>query len=377
MNTSSDFERFESALSSLYEAPLAPAAWAQFMEKLSRLIDARGGQYLLWDSVERRMGFSVMTDEYPEKAAEYYNTHLAPIDERRQLAEHAPAGVWVFDHEHFDHRFVDRSEAYRWLNQWDIRYSAAVRLAEGNSLLSMLGMFRAPNQAPFGAQERVWLDRLTPHVQRASQLHLRMESLRASASAGWQAANLLDYPVIVVDETTSIRFANLAAEHLFRLTGAPLTVKQGSLRGTTAASHEKLFAAVRRATNTVRGQASVVSLQRGIGTPSYQVVVLSASKDIHFHAPHDRPMAILTIGAPGQGRTVDAELLRQLFGLSDAESRVAAGLAQGSSLKQLADDACVSINTVRTQLQVVFAKTNTHRQSELVSLVSALPRMAR
>lgn len=377
MDTTSQLEIYESALCSLYEAPIAPRAWAQFMSKFSKLIDARGGQYLLWDNVERRMGFSVMTHEYPDKDAEYYNTHLAPIDERRQLAEQAPTGVWVFDHEHFDNRFVDRSEAYRWLHQWDIRYSAAVRLAEGNNLLSMLGMFRAPDQDPFGREESIWLDRLTPHLQRASQLHLRLDSLRLLAAAGWQAADLLEYPLIVVDEKHAVCLANKAAEQLLASPNSPLVLKHQHLRCTTAASQERLALAIRLATNATSSKASVVKLQRGVGTPTYQAVVLAGSNENRFDAPHDRPVALITVGAPGRGRTVDTELLRQLFGLSDAESRIAAGLTHGLSLKQMAEDASVSIHTVRSQLQVVFAKTDTHRQSELVSLVSALPRPRR
>lgn len=67
-----------------------------------------------------------------------------------------------------------------------------------------------------------------------------------------------------------------------------------------------------------------------------------------------------------------AQLLTKLFGLTPAESRLAAELSDGSTLIQAARALNISWETARTQLKAVFAKTNTHRQSELVALLSHL-----
>jgi DNA-binding CsgD family transcriptional regulator len=372
-----DFDLYESALGSLYEAPTHPGAWLDFMGRFGRLINACGGQYHLWDPAQNQMGFSVITEQYPESDTAYYNTHLAPIDPRRRLTEQAPAGQWFYDYEHFDARFVDRSDVFRWLQSFDIRYSAGVRLTEEGGMLAVMGLFRAPGQSAFDTEARRWLDRVTPHIQRASMLHLRLESLRASAGAGWQAANLLDYPILIVDERACLRFANLAAENLLRLPGAPVQVRQGALGSPTPSVQEKLGAAVRMATRRAGRRGTVLALQRSPGAPVYQLVVLPTREDCEFTFGSDRPLALITLGAPGQGRSVEAELLRQLFGLSDAEARVVAAIAQGSTLKDVAEESGVSINTVRTQLHSAFGKTDTHRQAELVALVDALPRVRR
>ena len=66
------------------------------------------------------------------------------------------------------------------------------------------------------------------------------------------------------------------------------------------------------------------------------------------------------------------QLLSRIFGLTPAESRLAAALSDGSTLVQAAKALNISWETARTQLKAVFAKTNTHRQSELVALLSRL-----
>jgi DNA-binding CsgD family transcriptional regulator len=61
--------------------------------------------------------------------------------------------------------------------------------------------------------------------------------------------------------------------------------------------------------------------------------------------------------------------LRAEFGLTKAEARLALRVAEGSSLASAAKAFNVKLTTIRSQLQQVFAKTGTSRQTELVALL--------
>jgi DNA-binding CsgD family transcriptional regulator len=61
--------------------------------------------------------------------------------------------------------------------------------------------------------------------------------------------------------------------------------------------------------------------------------------------------------------------LRAEFGLTKAEARLALCLAEGSSLASAAQGFNVKLTTIRSQLQQVFAKTGTSRQTELVAML--------
>jgi DNA-binding CsgD family transcriptional regulator len=63
------------------------------------------------------------------------------------------------------------------------------------------------------------------------------------------------------------------------------------------------------------------------------------------------------------------ELLSQVFGLTPAEARLTARLAAGTTLRQAAEALTISRETARSQLKTAFAKTDTHRQADLVSLL--------
>lgn len=64
--------------------------------------------------------------------------------------------------------------------------------------------------------------------------------------------------------------------------------------------------------------------------------------------------------------------LEQIFGLTPAEAKLATLLAQGATLAAAARSQGVCVATVRAHLRSIFGKTQTHRQAELVMLVSRL-----
>ncbi|CAH2395013.1 hypothetical protein MES4922_110358 [Mesorhizobium ventifaucium] len=62
----------------------------------------------------------------------------------------------------------------------------------------------------------------------------------------------------------------------------------------------------------------------------------------------------------------------EVSGLTAAEARLARRVSLGAELKAVADDLGVTYETARNHLKAVFAKTETHRQPELVALLARI-----
>lgn len=71
------------------------------------------------------------------------------------------------------------------------------------------------------------------------------------------------------------------------------------------------------------------------------------------------------------GEPLSTQALQLHFSLTRAEARVVKLLCQGHSMKAIAQDLSVSLETARTHAKRAMQKTDTHRQAELVSLVLA------
>lgn len=65
-------------------------------------------------------------------------------------------------------------------------------------------------------------------------------------------------------------------------------------------------------------------------------------------------------------------MLRRMFGLTAAETRLALQLARGDQPADIARKWNLSRTTIRSQLAALFMKTNTKRQAELVTLLARL-----
>lgn len=68
--------------------------------------------------------------------------------------------------------------------------------------------------------------------------------------------------------------------------------------------------------------------------------------------------------------------LRESFGLTAAEARLARKLRDGRSLQEAADELNVSVNTLRNQLRAIFDKMGLKRQSDLVRALTELSSVA-
>lgn len=84
---------------------------------------------------------------------------------------------------------------------------------------------------------------------------------------------------------------------------------------------------------------------------------------------HEGEFGTLVLLRDPEAVHADADLLRQLFGLTSAEARVAAALARGGTTADVARQTGVQQNTVRAHVKRLLQKTGTADRTQLVSLL--------
>jgi DNA-binding CsgD family transcriptional regulator len=87
------------------------------------------------------------------------------------------------------------------------------------------------------------------------------------------------------------------------------------------------------------------------------------------HPPGQEVRALLTLNALGPRQGPPAAILAKTFRLTPSEAKLACIIARGAPPVIAARELKISRETARNQLKAVFAKTDTHRQSELVVLL--------
>jgi DNA-binding CsgD family transcriptional regulator len=87
------------------------------------------------------------------------------------------------------------------------------------------------------------------------------------------------------------------------------------------------------------------------------------------HQPAQEVRALLTLNALGPRLGPPPAILAKAFQFTHSEAKLACIIARGVPPYIAARELKISREAARNQLKSVFAKTNTHRQSELVALL--------
>jgi len=113
---------------------------------------------------------------------------------------------------------------------------------------------------------------------------------------------------------------------------------------------------------------SEVLVSRGPGVPPYVLSVRPLSaKDNATEA-----VAIVFVRDPMARNSASVSVLRELFGLTEAEATLAQALQAGVSLPDFARTRMVSLNTVYTHLRRLREKTHCARLPQLIDKLNQL-----
>ena len=173
---------------------------------------------------------------------------------------------------------------------------------------------------------------------------------------------LIAIGMVLCDRSGRVVYANAAAEQWMSTRGA-IEMNEGRIVARRPDVRRRLEEALEKATVGEPRGPGALALPRGGGDPVPDVVTV-----LPFAGA---PCALMVFG----GRDWDAgrsDLAMRAIGLTKSERRLVGHLCRGRALEDAAGEAEVKISTARTYLKRIFAKTGTHRQSELVALLASL-----
>ena len=260
--------------------------------------------------------------------------------------------------------------------------SILVEPADRDAPSSVLLLAFAAAPAAVRSQATAMAPDLAALVAAQLEAEARVRDLRARQAA---AAIALDHDacgVIALRADHSVLFANGAASAMLAA-GDGLQLRRGLVRPSDyrcAVRFEAALDAVLDGAQTgLAGNASALVMllpRAGDGRPMITVI-----------APADAPGdpdgsaaecgALLYVLQPGPGLMRGVDTLAQLHDLSRVETRLLAHLCEGMTVSESAVAMRIKLETARAYLKQIFAKTGTHRQGELVALMSRYLRAVR
>lgn len=357
----------------LYDAALDPEQWSAALAALARAMAAPAALLRAGSGDRRTTG--VLATAGLEPAAVLACSSIDPMADPLCEAAERRLGAPVITGREVAVETVADSEFGRLVLQpAGLRHALGAALQAGEGVFVSLWFFR-PASRPFqvadGARLAAWL----PHVARAVTVQHRLSRAEDASAASVAAFDRLALGAVMVDERARPIIVNRLAERILAA-GDGVRVTSGALCADSHAATARLHAAIRDTTReaaaTGRTRSAGLRLARARRAAPLDVIVVSLAGP-RWGASSGGPAAVVFIADPERTHVTPERLLRDLYGLTPAEARLAVRLAHGRSLTAAAADVGVSRNTAHTQLSSIYAKTGATTQPELVRLLHRGP----
>jgi len=241
-----------------------------------------------------------------------------------------------------------------------------------------------------GAATRARALRLLPDMVTLIGHHIafrdRLRRVEMENAAAVAALDHGECGVVAVAADGSPIFCNAAAERFLEKADG-LHLRRGEVRPTGYAEAVRFRAALeevadgRAASRSSRERPRAMAMllpRRDGGRPTVLAIAPAerASGDRRDGHPGG-PVAILYILEAGQSPAARLDAVCRLHGLSRVETSLIMHLIHGRTLAEAAKEMRVKLETARAYLKHVFTKTGTHRQIDLVALISRYGRAMR
>ncbi len=364
-------QTYVSLIGEIYEATLDPVRWRRVIEQICQATHSRSGAIFIQDKdVETING--LYAHGLPALANMLYSGGIDSPGSGLEILASEPAGAArTFinpDEPGFPHSVYFEQV----LRPTGIYYVAGLNIVNDEHWHVGLGLHRYKEQGLFEDEVLALLTRLAPHMARALRIQKEFTRLRIRVQELSASLSHLITGVIVVNEKAEPIYLNPVARAM--LAYHPALFLQGNRLGTSDSLHsDRLHHAI--VDMITQGDADPPDAIRAIGLhdksdDSSLIAVLSHYRLSDPVCPQrEEARVVIYLSDPDASLPISPDTLEQVYGLTDAEAKVAICLANGLEMDAIAEVNGISVNTVRTQVKRVYAKTGVKRQAELVRLL--------
>lgn len=358
-------EDMHGAIRGLYEGILDAQAWQQSLHTLSNIVGSAHASMIVRDTDRDLMTVNEVVRPVQELFSAYEKEFHA-LDPGKLFAHNLSPGEWYIDARDFGEGAMQRSPFYReFFHRFDLCSYAACLVERKPHYEVYFALQRSFSQGNFTPADVSALDWALPHMRSAMAMRDRTIGLSTLAQLSGQILERLSFGVIAFSPERRVLLSNGIGERWVRRLAPAGKTGEWQLSRSLA----DMVTAACAPRSTVPAQAAIA--RHGNGA-SAQLIVLPLPPSHIFALPWQQPAALVVIHEDAQAPAELPQLLREVYGLTPAETRLASLLATGMGLPEASERLHVRHETARSQLKAVFLKTGASTQARLTRLLTQL-----
>ena len=371
-HTSSD--HFLRTIEAIYDAAADPGRWPY---ALGCIADYFGdvGTTLIWPRDDGTFG-TIVAKALASAQEDYEKNGWAARDIKAIRAQQAG---YFFNGEPFADRHIGFDEEMmkhpcqvEFFEKHGLGFIGAIAVSPNPHVGVVLSVQRNSKLKPqFSDRELEDLRTISRHVEKSLRLSVRLLNAELTNIGLGEALSRVGIGVFALDALGSVLFSNPAAQ---RLVGDAFYLAEGRLRVNDALMGPALDKAFTQTLHAISQDLTadpkpilVRSSHHRLAIYLLPVFQASLAQEALTHT-----RAIMLVIEHKLDEPADPTIIRDLFGLTLGEARIAAIIGAGLSPKDAAERLGITDDTARTVLKRVFSKVGVSRQSELVALLAKM-----
>lgn len=359
-------------IESIYAAALRPAAWRQFMQLLQLHFQTTMEAFYFLNFNTSEVRVVELNGVTPHWLGQFRQLYFTPDNPWARLTRqhHRPGVIRTAEtliRQTRDPGILWRSTYFNeWMRPQHFSHTMGATPFANGGIVANVSLFRPADAPTFGTREIASLRHLGHHLTRGLEIGMRLEQAAQIEALGLHAFDTSCDGLALVDTRGRLHYANPALERVLRRAEG-LFLHEGRLQTTTPEGNQRLRMLISRTTDSTRAPGETLRIQ----TDAEHCFVLRCMpvRAGHLLYHPERALTLILVTSVTTDQLPAAQALQHRYGLTPAQSRLAAALVTGAALREAAQGCGISYETARIYLKQLFSKTNTHRQSELVSLL--------
>jgi DNA-binding CsgD family transcriptional regulator len=361
----------------IHKAATAPDRWPEALATISQCFD-RAKVCMFRIDLQRGSVHELRTHDIDAQACDDYANYYHQVDPWLNAYDPAwPARQALLCSEIVPDRVVRRTEFYNdFIKHLDMRFALSGLPTRSSRSIDILTLFKGVDGEDFDQDAIDTYQLLLEQAGQALEMQRSLGRLKGLSRGLATALEHVAQPTLLLGRDAWVMHANSAAvDMLYSADGIALT--EGRLEAAQPDANDALGALVRKAFEDLENRKvlkrRIVAIPRPSGRRPYLVRVYPIDQSLESIDMSDLPQdphLVMTITDPEASDSgPKPESLQLAYGLTPAEASLAAALARGETLAQVAARKNIAVASARKQLQSIFEKTGTHRQAELVRRV--------
>lgn len=360
-----DLPELLDVVSTLYDSVIDESKWPEAMRRIAHFSSAHAAGHFVADPRAAAVLTCETVNIDPAFRSKYLE-HYAARDIRLAPALACPLATPVTERMLVDQRQLERSEVFGdVLLPSDVPHFMLAWVRKQPDVMETFVIEGSRRRGAFDYAEMQRFSLVIPHLVRVMRLRGMLAEARESRRVSARALDALPFGFVFLNERGHVVETNAAAEALLSAADG-LTLHDSCIRAVEPDSDRRLQAMIVPQLGGGARRASpknAVSVARAAGRP-LQVFALPVREGQTIVCP--RTSLILLIVDAGRSPRQAARQIQLALSLTAAEARVAGALYTGVTLREAAEQLGISVNTCKTQLKSIYAKTGCRSHVELV-----------